>query len=226
MNAARISFILLVVVFVLVTKDVWRMYFHSNDAVVTPAVPFVTKNWVAEVTQSTEPSHAVVSANDLHTYLPLQFESVSQFESTIKSCLGRYCMDEVFSDGDGEVRRYGLLAPVITPEIHYIRQVLNRLKAKGYELELTRHVPPYGYGRNHGWSRIVRFVDSVPRSAFHQLLLVTNSTSISNKKAFIAQVIACFSSCNGLTFAGSGSSPYSLALSIESCCSSHFDVNR
>lgn len=187
MNSARISFALFGVVIVLITKDIWS-YFHNNAqqvatlAITPSSLPVMVKISVPEVIEPFKSPETVFALN----HFP-HFESVLQFESTIKSCLGRYCMDEVFGDGS-EVKRYGLLAPVLTPEIQYIKQLLNRLKAKEYEIELTRHVPPYGYGRNHGWSRIVRFIDAVPRSAFHQLQLATNSSSIANKNAFVAQV--------------------------------------
>ena len=37
---------------------------------------------------------------------------------------------------------------------------------KGRTLELNSHVPAYGYGKNHGWSRIVRFVSKVPEHSY------------------------------------------------------------
>jgi hypothetical protein len=193
MNSARISFALFGIVILLITKDIWRLYYQYyapktlSVTKTSSPLPDLAKSNVSEVVQ--QGSNPSMLDSTLYHYPRKRFESLYQFESTIKSCLGRYCMDEVFGD-DGEIKRYGLLAPFLSPEIQYIKKLVSRLKAKGYEIELTKHVPPYGYGRNHGWSRIVRFIDNVPLSAFHQLLQVTNSSSISNKKVFAAQVRA------------------------------------
>jgi hypothetical protein len=41
----------------------------------------------------------------------------------------------------------------------------------GIVLVLSTHVPPYGYGRNHGWSKIVRLYTDV---VDHTLAILTN----------------------------------------------------
>ena len=58
---------------------------------------------------------------------------------------------------------------------------------KGRTLELNSHVPAYGYGKNHGWSRIVRFVSKF--RSIHMLysqdrrILVRTSTPARSSKS-------------------------------------------
>jgi hypothetical protein len=94
---------------------------------------------------------------------------VPSFEASIKSCLGSGCFDER-SVKEANTMRIGLLSP----DLHGIDNVLELIKAagkkanleKGRTLEVNSHVPAYGYGKNHGWSRIVRFVTKVPEHSY------------------------------------------------------------
>jgi|MDTE01.1.fsa_nt_gb hypothetical protein len=101
------------------------------------------------------------------------------FEASIKSCLGSGCFDER-SVKDAATMRIGLLSP----DMHGIDSLLDLIKAagkkanleKGRTLELNTHVPAYGYGKNHGWGRIVRFVTKIPEHSYALLAKQTTPT--------------------------------------------------
>lgn len=84
----------------------------------------------------------------------------STFESTLRSCLGPNCFDEKVPLPDGSlVDRVGLLAPLQSGGEDILSTLLSLIEApKGHliDLILETHVPAYGYGKNHGWSRIIR----------------------------------------------------------------------
>jgi len=87
-----------------------------------------------------------------------------QFESTLKSCLSSYCFDEPVSFDGKKETRIGLLAPPFSGADTLIamlsRAARKDLIATG-TIENSTHVPAYGYGKNHGWTRIVRLVRRV-----------------------------------------------------------------
>lgn len=84
----------------------------------------------------------------------------STFESTLRSCLGPNCFDEKVPLPDGSlIDRVGLLAPLHSGGEDVLSTLLSLIEApKGHliDLILETHVPAYGYGKNHGWSRIIR----------------------------------------------------------------------
>jgi hypothetical protein len=91
-----------------------------------------------------------------------------QFESTIRNCLGAKCFDMAVNGVD----RVGFLAPPVSG----VEQLLHTILKGGIQLSTpnlhfisTTNVPAYGYGKNHGWSRIIRIVrDPIPH-AFNTL---------------------------------------------------------
>lgn len=84
------------------------------------------------------------------------------FESTIRSCLSTQCFDEPVKENDGTTNhRIGILAPPGSGGeilIKIINKALLKEKKKNIEIIIDTHVPAYGYGKNHGWSRIIRLV--------------------------------------------------------------------
>lgn len=81
-----------------------------------------------------------------------------QFESTIRSCLGPRCFNELVRTPTGDVSRIGFLSlPGSGGELlfDFLQQFSS---ANNLKLELIKdtHVPAYGYGKNHGWSSIIR----------------------------------------------------------------------
>eukprot|EP01031_Cornospumella_fuschlensis_P031451 gene31451-38016_t len=93
----------------------------------------------------------------------------SRLSLTYKSCLGKYCMDGDFKDSAGQaVTRVGLLAPdeqwfALTDLLRGLRHIAD--SKDNIEFVPSTHVPPYGYGRNHGYSRIIRIAEDVAAQA-------------------------------------------------------------
>ena len=101
---------------------------------------------------------------------------VSSFEAAIKNCLGSYCFDEMDLK-NVVVRRIALLSPDISISaslsaslsqfIHTgFLTALADQKLKDLEVVIDSHVPAYGYGKNHGFARIIRIVPNIPRQAY------------------------------------------------------------
>lgn len=102
-----------------------------------------------------------------------------KFESTLKSCLSSYCFDEpVKVNGKSLGVRIGFLAPPESGSDTLIA-MLNRAARKDLIatnlIENNTHVPAYGYGKNHGWTRIVRLVRRVIPHALATLSHETES---------------------------------------------------
>lgn len=102
-----------------------------------------------------------------------------EFDSTIRSCLSSDCFDDPVKMDDGVKRtRIGLLSPD-SRGMHIFSQMLHQAINKNvndtYNFEHDTHVPPYGYGKNHGWSKIIRLVSRLAPHA--QDLLMTKHKS-------------------------------------------------
>jgi hypothetical protein len=83
----------------------------------------------------------------------------SSFEDTLRNCLGKHCFDQKPDGYSFEL--VGLLGPPSS----FGEDILNAVTMSGgnimssdVHMEYNTHVPAYGYGKNHGWSRIIRLV--------------------------------------------------------------------
>lgn len=95
------------------------------------------------------------------------------FESTIKSCLSSYCYsDNVVYEDKSTINRIGILSPTNIGETTILQMILDTPVGndKHYEFIVDSHVPAYGYGKNHGWSKIIRVVRSILPHAYSLLL--------------------------------------------------------
>ena len=99
--------------------------------------------------------------------------STSSFDSTVRSCLGIKCFDERTLDPNGiSIDRVGLLAPLNSGGEDIFNFLVNLMgeskKSNKNDIELIydTHVPAYGYGKNHGWSRIIRLTRRICPHAF------------------------------------------------------------
>lgn len=120
------------------------------------------------------------------------WDAEESFETTMRSCLGSFCFDDAVKTTDNkDVVRVGLLIPDNIGS----QTLINMLRAGGLqtgpnlELIYESNVPPYGYGKNHGWSRIIRIANHIiPHSV--RLLAATPSTSdlVSMEKLITVQV--------------------------------------
>lgn len=102
------------------------------------------------------------------------------FEATIKSCLGGYCKTEIFEEEGKKINRIGILLPDNTITWDGLIASIQKLDPNEASIKIIQstHVPPYGYGRNHGWTKIVRIVDRLPNQAYR---FIVNSTSLSQQ---------------------------------------------
>ena len=95
--------------------------------------------------------------------LPTEIPTLSKVEemerrltSVMRSCLGPKCFDERMQNID----RVGLLtAPWGWGD--QVKGLLDKMDVGEATVVYDTNVPPYGYGKNHGWSRIVRIVRPV-----------------------------------------------------------------
>ena len=81
------------------------------------------------------------------------------YENILRSCLGDYCFN---SRSDKSPRdRVGILGPpgtgaeVVTDLLDLLRSK-EHPKVNSVEIIHSSNVPPYGYGKNHGWNRMIR----------------------------------------------------------------------
>lgn len=112
----------------------------------------------------TKEDYNIILKNDTYDKPIYHFNSDIElnFESTIRSCLGSQCFDEPVKEKDGSKNdRIGILAPPGSGGeilLRIIDKALSKEKKKNINIIIDTHVPAYGYGKNHGWSRIIRLV--------------------------------------------------------------------
>lgn len=125
--------------------------------------------------------------------VPINLRNVeANYESTFRSCLGANCFAEpVISRSAKKQVRIGLLAP----DLSGAEAVLKMLRHVGLhdnddvEVVLDTHVPAYGYGKNHGWSRIIRLVRRLGPHSSSLLQSSGNPTLSENEEVLLdAQV--------------------------------------
>lgn len=107
--------------------------------------------------------------------------SSSTFVSTLRSCIGPECFDQTVCQLDGSnIDRVSLLSPALAgaEEIQNLLMRLGNQNGNGrksrkpfIDLIYESHVPAYGYGKNHGWSRIIRLSRKIIP---HAVALVAN----------------------------------------------------
>ena len=96
--------------------------------------------------------------NDGNRYLAVTESSAeSVFGSTIRSCLSVKCYDKPMGPTNDIVRVGVLSLPGTGAEV--VEEIC-RVAAKipnNHNIVFDTNVPAYGYGKNHGWTRIIRF---------------------------------------------------------------------
>ena len=82
--------------------------------------------------------------------LPLE---MSEFRGTLRSCLGAACLTA--TPAGSRRPRVALLSPSESATARALWSLVS-VRARDVELVIDSHAPCYGYGRNHGLTRIVR----------------------------------------------------------------------
>ena len=100
----------------------------------------------------------IVSINEGLQY---EYETImSSYENILRSCLGDYCFNS--RPEKSRADRIGILGPsnsggsIITQIVKKIISI-EHPRVDTVEVVDTTNVPPYGYGKNHGWNRIIRY---------------------------------------------------------------------
>jgi hypothetical protein len=125
----------------------------SADGIVRSSTetPFI-KSTAAIATTTT------VEAIDQSPHSPTIYDKLNEiensFEKTIRSCLGAKCFDEAVNGVD----RIGILAPSRSGGEIIANILRSRQSNDKASIVYDTHVPAYGYGKNHGWTRIIRIV--------------------------------------------------------------------
>lgn len=79
----------------------------------------------------------------------------------MRSCLGSKCFDEPVNG----IERIGILAPFMSGGETLSEILRQRVSNDKVTITYDSHVPAYGYGKNHGWTRIIRLVRSIESHA-------------------------------------------------------------
>ncbi len=146
------------------------------------------------------------------SYLKFKLPGEDKFMKTIKECSGSdaHCGQHKITDKSGStIQRIAIISPP-SEAIEEVIKVINSalvtfygddIKKMNSEIEIIRttHVPPYGYGKSHGYTKIVRVMSNPlilqVMSAFNYLksyVKVTPGTHTSNAeqlKQLLRQVI-------------------------------------
>lgn len=153
-----------------------------------------------------------------------------KFEMTIKSCLGSHCMNEQFDSKENgqKIIRIGVLMPHKNDYSGMLDAILSlegKLN-KDHTLTFSTHVPPYGYGRNHGWSKIIRVVDNLFDDSYR--LLVPFNSSEHFEDYYDLQVhystVLCHISLS-IIYLYIGETVDTMALSFKSCSCPYYHVD-
>lgn len=80
----------------------------------------------------------------------------SSYETTIHSCLGKYCFDDPVQRNGIDVVRIGILMPDMLVDgnkdaLQGVLAACGLVASDKLEILYESNVPPYGYGKNHGW---------------------------------------------------------------------------
>ena len=102
-----------------------------------------------------------------------------QLQSVMRSCLGFKCFDEKMQNVD----RVGILSPPMGLG-DVLMEFLHQVDVGDASVVYDTNVPPYGYGKNHGWSRIIRIV----RPAIPHAYDILNRHAVLSEKLMDQQV--------------------------------------
>ena len=90
-------------------------------------------------------------------------------ERSIRNCLGQNCFDEKPSHSPSF--EIGMLGLPCSGSVNYYNMTTSLMPVMdNTALVQSTHVPPYGKGKTHGWSRIIRLFVSPIHQALHVML--------------------------------------------------------
>lgn len=105
------------------------------------------------------------------------------FQTTIRSCLGSECFDQKVKLYSGkEVARIGILALEHSggqPLFDFLQRLHGGKELAKFDLVYENHAPAYGYGKNHGWSSIIRLARRPIPHSYSLARAVSSEVSVS-----------------------------------------------
>ena len=130
------------------------MKYRARQAVIMVIILVLGMTLGAIVTRATQPSDGCPPATEPKKFaltdalLPQELS----FRKTLRSCLGDKCLTYQRKSGPPRV---ALLSPSTSETAQALWRFVRRY-AKDGEFVIGTHAPPYGYGKTHGLTRIVR----------------------------------------------------------------------
>lgn len=136
----------------------------SGDSIPIGTDPFITNFTSNKVTSSIEDINSknralgndisLIGGTDSSTEDLRRAES--SYETTIHSCLGKYCFDDPVQRDGTDVVRIGILMPDMLVDgskdaLQGVLAACGLVASDKLEIVYSSNVPPYGYGKNHGW---------------------------------------------------------------------------
>ena len=122
------------------------------------------------------------------------------YMNSMRSCFGAFCFDDPVAITSGgrsprpPVTRVGVLMPEFAASTSSPEALMKLFRKAGLpasdklEVVFDTNVPPYGYGKNHGWSRIIRIAARTAPSAYALLSKKFSEDPNSIKQLFDPQV--------------------------------------
>jgi hypothetical protein len=155
------------------------------------------------------------------------------YQSTFRNCLGATCFNaEVTTDSGKTILRVGILgleAAGSQSIYDMLRKVVSQKEFAKFDVVTDTHVPPYGYGKNHGWSSIIRISRRLVQHSY-SLVRPQIEADLGSKTDYIDQQVSGFCSTDrqsiNIHFVVLGSSNYQMAVSAIACSCTYKDADR
>lgn len=154
-----------------------------------------TSSDLTVVKETNPPSITSVSTPITELKISAQLEhkyetTMTLYEKILRSCLGDYCFnarpDKSSRDRIGVLGPPGTGAELITSILENLAKI-EHPKVESVEIVHSTNVPAYGYGKNHGWNRMIRVSRRILPQAY-SLLIGKSEESPIDEKIFDAQV--------------------------------------
>jgi len=148
-----------------------------------PSPQFIPES--IKVDSASTDSQLIQESSVSDTFLEKYRALDSDFVSTIRNCLGA---DICYNKKVNDIDRVGLLGVPYSGS-KSVMKILHDTVTTVNKIEIIEdsHAPPYGYGFNHGWTRIIRLV----RGVLPHALSIVNRSNVSDTHldgAFDAQI--------------------------------------
>ena len=166
----------------IITATSFRKVDASNNGAITSSISDVTTSLRAQTSPSSSSS---ASYHDLSPSLLRDYSTLMpSYENILRSCLGDHCFntrpENSLRDRVGVLGPPGTGASIITELLNLLR-MKEHPKVKSVEIIHSSNVPPYGYGKNHGWNRMIRLSRKLIPHAYSLLRTSEGHTELEGK---------------------------------------------